>query len=597
MPELASLLAELLKPDTDAEDEIVESGDDDGDDVQPPPTPLEWAYLYRRLDNKPLSLEHYRPLEQIYADQHPFIVIEKPAQKGVSELAVTRACHFLDVGAKFHNTTKSGLNVGYIFSTDKALSSFSKERFSGLRMETEKLQNLFTEYDSVFFKKAGDASYLHLAGGKSTASMKSFAADLLILDEYDEIVPTIVALAEVRMNNSVIAHEMRLSTPTFPNKGIDELYLQSDQNVWEVHCPACGEWNELNFLRDARADGEERAVWKEWTKERLRHARMSIHCPTCGEAMDTFGPGRWTALKPEIQGYRGYRVPALSVGVVNLTRLAVKSISTDPSQVTEFYRSDLGVPYTPMDSCVTDEMLSQLSVELPNGRLPEGVAWTKTTMGVDGGKRYHYRISSVGPDGARYVRKMGALSVRGDKSIFEQLDDLMSQYKVRQAVIDGSYDPTAIKTWADKHKGKVRRAFYPNSDFKGELFRLPAKEEKKMHGVAVTEVDPKKVEDIIQVNRTMAMDAVFNLVATAAERWPAAIHNDPEVVSHMKAPVRVMVKDENGNELPTWVHKDRDDLYHTCVYDMIAEKTLPNSIPGSLGLASVSLAGMFNGRK
>jgi hypothetical protein len=574
--ELAGYLASLLQPEevTEPEDQLSASEEDD-DDVAPP-NPLDWAYLFRRIDNKPFSLDRYKPLEQIYADQHPFIVIEKPAQKGVSELAVTRACHFLDVGAKFHETTKSGLNVGYIFSTKEALSSFSKERFSGLRMESDKLQTLFTDYDSVFFKKVNEGSYLHLAGGKSTASMKSFAADLLVLDEYDEIPPHIIALAEVRLNNSQVAHELRLSTPTFPNVGIDALYLESDQHVWEVQCGSCKQWNELSFLRDAYADDHNRDVWMHWPKEKLRRARINIHCPSCRESIDTFGAGRWTSLAPEITGSRGYKVPALSCGEVNLTRLAVKSISTDPSQVTEFYRSDLGIPFTPKGSRVTDEMLKQLSVGLPNGLVPTGVEWTDTTMGVDGGARYHYRISSVHPNGKRIVRQMGALSPT-DKTISQQLDELMIQYDVRQAVIDGAYDPTVIREWAEKHKGRVRRAFYPNTDFKGELFRLPSAEEKKMHGVDVKKTDPQKLEDIVQVNRTMAMDAVYNTLATASEKWPASIHNDPEVASHMKAPIRVLVKNKDGQEVPKWMHSDRDDYFHTCVYDHIAVETLPRS--------------------
>jgi hypothetical protein len=567
-------------PDEQTAEPAPAAGQDD--EELPPPSQLEWAYLYRRFDNKPFSLEYdpkrrrsFIPLIQIYNDPHPNIVVKKPSQKGLSTLAVTRSCHMLDVGAKYFDTDKEGLNVGYLFSTSKALSSFSKQRFSNLIAESEHLRDLFTEYDSVFFKKAGPSS-MHLAGGKSIPDMLSFDADLLVLDEFDRIQPNIVALAEARLANSDLEYKFTLSTPTYPNMGIDALYLESDQKVWEVECGSCKEWNELDFFRDARADGEGYEVWKKWDKEQVAAAKMYVACPSCQQPIDTFGPGRWTARHPENKIYSGYDVPALSCGKLNLNKLAVMAVSTDPEVIAELHRSFLGRAYTPKDSGITDEMLKQLSVEIPPGLMDTG-PWRDTTMGVDGGARYYYRITSVGPDNVVYVRKMGFLVPEPGRSINQQLAELMTTYRVRQAVVDGAYDPTAIKEFANAHKGRVRRAFYPNTDFNGELFRLPAKEEKKMHGVEVKEVDPQKVEDIINVNRTMAMDAVFNQIAMAKERWPSPIHNDAEISAQMKAPIRVIVKNKEGKDLPKWVHSKPDDYFHACVYDHIARVTLPRS--------------------
>jgi len=326
-----------------------------------PPDALAWARMYRRIDNKPFSLARYKPLEQIYRDTHPSIVIRKPALKGLSDYAVTRACHKLDVGANYYDLDKAGLNVGYIFSTKDALSSFSKERFSDLRLKSDKLSSLFTVYDAVGFKQAGE-SYLYFAGGKSVQAMKSFAADDLILDEFDEIPPNIVALAEVRLNESDLTHQLRLSTPTVLGKGIDAEYLRSDQNVWEVRRGHCGDWNELDFYRDVRADGGHYDTWKGWDEE---------------------------------------------------------------------------------------------------------------------------------PDDA-------------DKS-------------------------------------------------------------------------QERAANVVRLTRTTAMDAVYNRLARAVERWPALIHNDPEVVSHMKAPVRVPVKNKDGVVEPRWVHTTPDDCFHTSVYDFCAQNTLPRT--------------------
>lgn len=530
-------------------------------------SPLEWAKKYRRIDDRQFTLENHKPLKALYEDKHPYIVVLKPAQVGVSEWAITRVLHTLDVGARYWKTQKEGLNVGYVFSTDRALSSFSKERFSGLRTETPHLAELFTSYDDVGFKQAG-ASYLYLRGGKSGSALKSFAADELVLDEYDEMSPVQVALVEKRLRASVLKLQKRLSTPTFPNYGIHALYLQSDQQVWEVPCAHCGDFNELEFFRDVRADGIIYDVWKTWEQERLRAAKMAVACPSCKVDLDRCADGRWTQRQPHIKGIRGYHVPSLCFPSVSLNDLAVNAVSTDPSQVTEFYRSDLGLPYEPAGSRITADMLNQLSHELVNGQLPDAL-WSNTTMGVDVGSRLHFRISSTGPDKFRYVRKMGSVKEWSD------LDELMAHFKVRHCVIDALPEIHACVAWAEKHKGKVLRAFYPNAAaLKGRLFRLPGEAKDK------ADVSEEQEAHTIQINRTMAMDAVYNLVATAAERWPAAIHKDAEVQAHMKAPVRVVTKDHNGQESVAWVHTAPDHLYHATLYDMVALQTLPKPVMG-----------------
>lgn len=537
----------------------------------PPPSPLEFAFLYRRIDDQPLTLDNYQPLVALYEDEHQRKVVRKPSQKGLSEWAITIACFVLAFGARYYGLKhKAGLNVGYVFSTKEAVTFFSKERFSGLRAETAFLANLFTHYDAVTFKQAGK-SYLYVAGGQSVAGMKSFAADLLILDEYEEIAKSIVSLAQKRLNNSALAHEIKLSTPGLPGVGIDAEYLASDQKVWEVLCPACGEYNELDFFRDVRADGEVRQVWETWDKERLWKARMHVACPNCKVPVDTFGPGRWTKRRPEVESVSGYYVPPLSVGKVDLNRLAVTSISADPSELTEFYRSDLGLPYSPKGSRVTESMLKMLSAELPQSRLP-AARWRDVTMGVDVGAKYNYRISASGPDSKRYVIAMGVVSS------WAELDRLMSDYGVRRCVIDALPELNGCKDWALRHKGKVFRAFYPSTDaLKTRMFRLAGEHKEERAREADANEADKQEAYTVQINRTMAMDAVFSIVSKQEEHWPAAIHNDPEVEKQMCAPVRVLVKDKDGQEHARWEHTTPDHYFHACVYDLVAFKSLPRS--------------------
>jgi hypothetical protein len=102
-------------------------------DIQPSAL-LEWAERYRRIDGQSFSLDRFAPLRAIYADEHPRIVVTKPSQRGVSEWAINYAIFALDRGAEvWASGQKTGLNVGYLFPTQAALSAFSKERISGLK--------------------------------------------------------------------------------------------------------------------------------------------------------------------------------------------------------------------------------------------------------------------------------------------------------------------------------------------------------------------------------------------------------------------------------------------------------------------------------
>ncbi len=523
---------------------------------------LEWAYAHRRIDDRPFSLERHQPLKAIYADDHPHIVIIKPAQVGCSELAITRVIHALDVGAAYWKTEKAGLNVGYLFPTKDALEAFSKERFSGLKYESEHLTKLFSGYDGTDFKKAGQ-SYLYARGMNSESGLLSFPADMLVYDEFDRMPARSISLAAARLRASTIRRQIKLSTPTLPGQGIHAEYLRSDQRVWEVWCPYCETWNELDFFRDVRADSSSYDEWRHWRAEQLSAADMRVACPNCHEDIDRCGPGRWTARNPDVTTIRGYHVPSLCFANIGLLYLALKAIKTDPSEVEEFYRSDLGLPYEAGGSRVTLTMLQALSSELENGELPEGL-WTKTTMGVDVGARFHYRIDSTGPDGARYVRAMGAARS------WDELDALIAQYKVRLTVIDAMPELNGCKAWSKKHRGKVLRALYPNG-LAGQLFRK--KDE---------DADPDDDQaDIIQINRTMAMDAVYDRIATGEDHWPAHIHNNAEVKAHMTAPVRVKDKNKDGQEIAHWVHTAPDHLYHASVYCLIAFNALPKKLAGS----------------
>lgn len=552
---------------------------------------LAWAHRHRRIDGQPFSLDRFTPLVEVYRDDHPRKVLIKPAQRGCSELAVNLTCYALEHGATAWAPHKDGLNVGYVFPTAKALGDFSKERLSGLKDETDHLRDLFTsdDWNAVTFKQVG-RSYLYLRGGQSEDELRSFAADLLVLDEFDRMDRRAVALARRRLNASEVKRELALSTPSLPGRGIHALWQQSDRRLYEQPCPRCGDWHRYEFHRDVRVDGQPWDAWKDWEPGRIRAGVVALTCPSCREAIGDAGrcaPGRWVAEAPEVTSLRGYWIPPLAFPFVDLVELAVAAVTDDPSELEEFFRSDLGLPYETKGGRITREMLQRLSADLDGGELPRTPAWVQTVMGVDVGARFHYEVASSLPgDDRPYVREKGSVAS------WEELDRLMTGLRVRSCVVDALPEIHGARAFADRHTGKVLLATYPGpAALQGQLYRTTAsdalrtsREARRRIGAAVD--DPR--DDLVQVNRTAAMDRVYAAVAGGREHWPRSVHDDREVVAHMTAPIRSKRTGKDGQEVAEWVHTAPDHGFHASVYRQIARLVMPAApaAPGALAMGA-----------
>ena len=534
----------------------------------------EWAHEKLRIDGKAFSLDSYPCLVDVYKDESPNIVAMKAAQRGLSQWALADTLWTLDVGAEYYfKGEKIGLNVGYLFPTQQALIDFSKERISGLVRESPYLQTIFADgYDDVTFKQVRE-SYLYLRGAFSAAAIKSFPADKLALDEYDEMDPAQVALARRRLNASMLAHEINLSTPTLPEHGIHLAYQESDRQTYETWCAHCKEYSHLDFFETVTANLAPYSEWKEWERRRIESSEFWIACPKCKQSVDKMDRGQWVAQNPGAF-VRGYHIPWWPFKHVKLLDLALKATSRVPHEREEFFRSDLGIPYEVVGSRITPDMVMALALYPPSR-----TSWRSTTMGVDVGERLHFRISSLADDGRRYVRRMSFV-----KS-WAELADLMDFYNVRSCVIDANPDTISSRAFSDRFSGRCHLAYYPDSKSMGvDLYQLPAQAKTEDFFARHNEDDFGRRRDTVKINRTYAMDLVYETVAAKREGWPVEVTNDPDVRKQMCAPQRV-VELVGNNDRAAWTHPSEDHYFHTCVYDIIAGRLPYTRMAGVTQLA------------
>jgi hypothetical protein len=540
----------------------------------------EWAHEKLRIDGKPFSLDSYPCLQDVYRDERPNIVLMKAAQRGLSQFALADTLWTLDVGAEYYETGKIGLNVGYLFPTQQALIDFSKERISGLVRESPYLQTIFADgYDDVTFKQCRE-SYLYLRGAFSAAAIKSFPADKLVLDEYDEMDPAQVALARRRLNASMLAHEVNLSTPTLPEHGIHLAYQESDRQTFETWCDSHKGYVGLDFFETVRANLAPYSEWKEWERGRIEQADFQISCPVCAQSVDRMARGQWVAKNPEAL-VRGYHIPWWPFKHIKLRDLALKATSRVPHEREEFFRSDLGIPYEVVGSRITPDMVMALAAYAP-----ARTSWRSTTMGVDVGERLHFRISSLADDSRRYVRRMGFV-----KS-WAELAELMDFYNVRMCVIDANPDTISSRAFSDKFPSRVHLAYYPDSKAMGvDLYQLPSQSQPEDHWARRAHEDESgRRRDTVKINRTYAMDLVYETVAAKREGWPLEVTSDPDVRKQMCAPQRI-VELVGNNDRAAWTHPSEDHYFHCCVYDIIAARLPYTRMAGVSSLALGSTKG------
>lgn len=538
-----------------------------------PSNPLEWAVLHRKLEGRSFTLAKHLPLRQIYEDPHEHIVVGKPAQRGVSEMAINFATFALDRGAHvWTDDQKDGLNVAYVFPKKEALGDFSKERLSGLAHESPYLEKLFgdDEFNAVTFKQVRD-SYLYLRGGWSTSALKSFPADVLVLDEYDEMAASAIALARRRLNASEVRRELDISTPSVPGRGIHRLYLDSDQHVWQQR-HRCGEWVSYEFLRDVRVDQQPYETWSAWEAEKIRRSKVTLHCPVCGGPVsdeERLSDGIWVAQAPDVVGLRGYWIPQLAFPVANLARLAAAAVNPDPFEREQFFQSDLGIPYAVEGSKITLEQILQMASPLAGGQLPYKLSqYRDNTLGVDVGYRKHWKASGTSPDGDRHI--LGA----GHADEWADIDGLMRHFRIRRCVVDAQPDLDAAKLFAARWPGRVLRAFYPGpTALKGQLWHVDGLDLKKLAN------KKKKIKtDVVTINRTMAMDRVRAMVVKVVEAAPADVVNDPLFQEHLQNPTRTTSPDVRGQHIAMWINSGDDHMFHAMVYDLIARETMPAAV-------------------
>lgn len=479
---------------------------------------LSWTAVYRR-SLKPgvyFDLVSYPYQADIYACAAKVMVVMKCAQEGVSEYAVSYALHGCD---------QRKATVLYVFPTDTAVSDFSSARIGPAIEASNYLSSIVVDgggrdksgADRIKLKRIRD-NFLYLRGGHvkpngKAPQLKSVDADIIILDEWDEMDSRAPSIARKRLGGSLIAEERAISTPTYVGRGVHAEYQKSDGREWHIRCEHCGQRQPVTIKHIiVEWDQLERPVAWHGMKE----GRAFAACEKCGKELNRLGQGEWVAARPNSK-VAGFHLSKLFSPTGDLSAIVESLKEVDETKRRETYNQDLGLPYKPRGANITDTVLDNCRRNYAHGP----VKGERTFMGVDVGRVMHVVIRApYNSDGERPQRFAGTVDS------FDEVGRLIRQYNVYTCVIDALPETRMARglqaSFAD---GTVWLAYYTGSD-QGTKKQEPAEWNSR--------------EGVVNLDRTRMLDTTLaRFIGGAPENiLPANAADIPDYYDQLKAPVR-----------------------------------------------------------
>jgi len=462
-------------------------------------------------------------------------VAKKGAQVGWTTITMIRVLHGL-----IHGHFPVG--AFYLFPTQSDVTDFSKGRFGPLIKDNPAVAQHVQRTDAANIKRVSGAM-LYLRGAKATgrirgvkrtsSKLKSFPADIAVLDERDEMEEAMVDLALQRLAHSTVKAEIHLSTPSIPDWGIDRLYQASDGRVWMIRCQSCTEWTCLEEVFagvDLRGRELPRVL-------RPADGRIIRACRSCGREIFP-DDGEWVARHPgrETVGWWISQLCSERVDPAAILRAYQTTVN-----IGEFCNSTLGVAWIEAENRLSMEEILALCGDLGLITADPGPCF----MGVDQGKGLHVVI------GRREPHKAGKIVHVGEYQEFEELDLLMKSFHVARCVIDAEPEMRHARAFAGRWPGRVFLCFYSSH---------------QAGSYAWNERDQR-----VSVNRTESLDASHHEVLRGEIVLPRRSDRMEEFARQLtNAAKRLEEDEETGSKVYRYVKLGPDHYRHALNYECLA---------------------------
>lgn len=497
------------------------------------PYPGKWTFKYHPW------------LKEMHDSEAEMNVGQKSAQMGFTEAVLNLT---------FYNIDVKRVDCLYVLpSKVPDATDFSSGRFDRALELSPHLRGIFSDVQNVGHKRAGTAN-MYIRGSRSRSQLKSVPVGFIVLDELDEMDQENISLALARTDGQVNWSAWMISTPTYPDVGINKYFNDSTQDHFMFTCPSCSKLTELVFPDCLEIVGE--------SQRDPRVEESFLKCRECKNKLkhelkyEWLADGKWVSTYSN-RPSRGFHVNQLYSSTVTPAGIAKAYFLSlrDPADETELYNSKLGQPHAVKGSQLLDEDLNNHIGSYSNGSIkPRGLV----TMGVDVGKYLHYWIDEWqlnGQVGGDFNTDAYCRAIAIGKALnFEELDLLMRNYGVHACVIDRNPEPRSALQFANKWYGHVRLCMYGQ-------------------GIQGKEVNASKTEEhLVLVDRTSWLDLSLNRFRRK-DMIEIPYDVTQECRDQLKVLARIYKKDKDGNPVGYYENFGRDDHFaHARNYSEIALK-------------------------
>ncbi|MDD4995738.1 MAG: phage terminase large subunit family protein [Patescibacteria group bacterium] len=500
-------------------------------------------FQHRSTRGEDMTLGDKPWLLDIYRDHSPLMVIIKSVQCGVTEYAIVKLMQKL----------RMGRSVLYVLPTLEVRNDVVNNRIDRLLSDVPfyKAGCIGTDNTGLKFIFNGVVKFV---GSNVRMGFKEFPADDLIVDEFDECDQDNLAMAYDRLASAKNPTILKIANPTVSGCGIHAEYEKSDKKEWHIKCPACNEWQPLdwfvNFVH--KTDDNSYLPVGFSSLSSLESVLFAVpggdgfppHCRRCNKPLDRHSVGQWVAEQSGCQT-SGYHISKLFTNQITTDELwrRFQEALINQTKKQLFYNSELGLPYTG-----EGDQLTFTDLDKCKGDYLMGPTASWSVMGVDVGAVLHVAIDD-------FVENRRRALFRGIVPDWEELERVRQRFNSCVGVIDALPEIHKAREYAKKH---------------GRFFVCEYTKEGRTGGDIINRDD-----HILKANRTESLDDMVAGILSQRVMYPKNVRSlgNGDFARHMMASTRVL--DMKRKPVPVFVWTEGgqpDHFFHAENYVHMAAK-------------------------
>jgi len=223
----------------------------------------------------------------------------------------------------------------------------------------EQVSNL----DAIKFTQFKNNSIYSIIGSWGDSGGRAGSVDKITFDEYEKQNSNIESIFEEMLSHSALQKITRISTPFFPDGGIDAKFKSGSQYEWFVTCPSCKKEQQMLFPDNIINYFESEYIKVDSEEYFEKINEVYIGCKYCKAYIDRTSDfyiktSKWKANRPHLIGIKNsYRVTYFMLPWKTGKEILYKYHSF--KYIHQFYNEVLGYAYKSQEASLNESIFLQ----------------------------------------------------------------------------------------------------------------------------------------------------------------------------------------------------------------------------------------------